>query len=88
MLAHLFINHMLESEVAKQNFAATGYQPPQVSIDPDSLVADGIIPKNLAAAIVKPSTSMWATACWSWTPRMMRPGTKSGGRSRLGEPDG
>lgn len=54
VLAHLFINHMLESEVAKQNFAATGYQPPQVSIDPDSLVADGIIPKNLAAAIVKP----------------------------------
>lgn len=25
-----------------------------MSIDPDSLVADGIIPKNLAAAIVKP----------------------------------
>lgn len=54
VLAHLFINHMLESEVAKQNFSATGYQPPQVSIDPDSLVADGIVPKNLAAAIVKP----------------------------------
>lgn len=54
VLAHLFINHILESDVAKQNFSATGYQPPQVSIDPASLVADGFIPKNLAAAIVRP----------------------------------
>lgn len=54
VLAHLFINHILEPEIASQNFSATGYQPPQVSIDPDSLVADGFIPKNLASAIVKP----------------------------------
>lgn len=54
VLAHLFINHMLEPEVARLNFAATGYQPPQVSIDPDSLVADGIIPANLRSAVVKP----------------------------------
>lgn len=54
VLAHLFINHILEPEVARQNFAATGYQPPQVSIDPASLVEDGFIPKSLAAAIVRP----------------------------------
>lgn len=54
VLAHLFINHILEPEIANRNFAATGYQPPQVSIDPASLVSDGFIPKNLAAAIVKP----------------------------------
>lgn len=54
VLAHLFINHMLEPEVAKQNFSAIGYQPPQVSINPDSLVADGFIPENLKNAIVRP----------------------------------
>ena len=54
VLAHLFINHMLEPEVAKQNFSAIGYQPPQVSINPDSLVADGFIPENLKSAIVRP----------------------------------
>ena len=54
VLAHLFINHMLEPEIARLNFAAIGYQPPQVSLDPDSLVVDGFIPANLAAAIVRP----------------------------------
>jgi spermidine/putrescine transport system substrate-binding protein len=54
VLAHLFINHMLESEVAKANFAAIGFQPPQISIDPDSLVDSGFIPKTLKRAIVRP----------------------------------
>lgn len=54
VLAHLFLNHMLEPDVAKQNFIATGYQSPQVSLKPDSLVADGLIPQNLKTAIVKP----------------------------------
>jgi spermidine/putrescine transport system substrate-binding protein len=54
VLAHLFLDHMLESEVARANFAAIGYQPPQVSLNPDSLVADGFIPANLKTAIVRP----------------------------------
>ncbi len=54
MLAHLFINHMLEPEVAMQNFSAIGYQPPQNSITADSLVAEEFIPENLRTAIVKP----------------------------------
>lgn len=54
VLAHLFINHMLDPEVAKQNFSAIGYQPPQNSINPDTLVADGFIPENLKTAIVRP----------------------------------
>ncbi len=41
-------------EVAKQNFAAIGYQPPQNSITADSLVAEEFIPENLRTAIVKP----------------------------------
>ncbi|WP_167098441.1 spermidine/putrescine ABC transporter substrate-binding protein [Mycobacterium sp. DL592] len=54
VLAHLFLNHMLETEVAKQNFQQIGYQPPQVSLNPDSLVADGLVPENLKSAIVRP----------------------------------
>ena len=54
VLAHLFINHLLDPEVAQQNFAQTGYQPPQNSINPDSLVSSGFIPPNLKTAVVKP----------------------------------
>jgi spermidine/putrescine transport system substrate-binding protein len=36
------------------NFTFTGYQPPQVSITPDQLVADGVIPPNLKEAVVLP----------------------------------
>ncbi len=54
VLAHLFLDHMLDTEVAMQNFSAIGYQPPQNSINPDALVSDGFIPQNLATAIVKP----------------------------------
>ncbi|HOB49878.1 MAG TPA: spermidine/putrescine ABC transporter substrate-binding protein [Mycobacterium sp.] len=54
VLAHLFINHMLDPDVAAANFAAIGFQPPQVSIDPDSLVQSGVIPETLKSAIVRP----------------------------------
>ena len=54
VLAHLFLNHMLDPEVAMQNFSAIGYQPPQNSITADSLVAEEFIPENLRTAIVKP----------------------------------
>ncbi len=54
VLGHLFLNHMLDPEVAKQNFQQIGYQPPQVSLNPDTLVADGLVPENLTSAIVRP----------------------------------
>ncbi len=54
VLSHLFINHILNPEVAKENFSAIGYQPPQNSITPDSLVQEEFIPENLRSAIVKP----------------------------------
>jgi spermidine/putrescine transport system substrate-binding protein len=54
VLAHLFINHLLEPEVAKENFSAIGYQPPQNSMTPDALVRDKLIPDNLRSAIVRP----------------------------------
>lgn len=54
VLAHLFLNHMLDPEVAMQNYQQIGYQPPQNSINTDTLVADGIVPENLKESIVKP----------------------------------
>jgi spermidine/putrescine transport system substrate-binding protein len=54
VLAHLFLNHMLNPDVAKENFSAIGYQPPQNTITPDSLIKEEFIPENLRAAIVKP----------------------------------
>ena len=54
MLAHLFINHMLDPEVAMQNFTAIGYQPPQNSITRIRLWQRSSSRENLRTAIVKP----------------------------------
>lgn len=52
-LAHEFINFFLDEKHGYDNFVNwNGYQPPFTSIDPAKLVADGVIPKTLAAAVV------------------------------------
>jgi spermidine/putrescine transport system substrate-binding protein len=53
VLAHLFLNHLLDEKTSLKNFGYIGYQPPQNSIDTDSLVADGYLPENLATAAVR-----------------------------------
>lgn len=55
VLAHLFIQHMLDEGNALKNFGFIGYQPPQKVLDTDRLVADGYLPQNLATAAVKES---------------------------------
>ncbi len=52
--AHFFINYILDEKVSKKNFGWTGYQPPQNSLDPDTLVADGYLPEKLRSATVLP----------------------------------
>ena len=52
-LAHEFINFMLDEKHGYDNFVNwNGYQPPFTSIDPDKLIDDGVVPENLAAAVV------------------------------------
>jgi len=52
-LAHEFINFMLDEKHGTDNFVNwNGYQPPFNSIQPESLIADGVVPENLAAAVV------------------------------------
>ncbi len=53
VLAHLFLDHVLDEKNALKNFGYIGYQPPQNAIDTDSLVADGYLPENLATAGVQ-----------------------------------
>ncbi len=52
VLAHLWLNYLLDKDVAYKNFTGfTGYQPPQVSITANSLIADKVLPENLRTAI-------------------------------------
>jgi spermidine/putrescine transport system substrate-binding protein len=56
VLAHLFLEHLLDPEVALANLSATGYQPPQNSMTAEQLVADEYIPANLKTAAVEPGS--------------------------------
>ena len=52
-LAHEFINFFLDKKHGYDNFVNwNGYQPPFTSIDPATLIADGVVPENLASAVV------------------------------------
>ena len=56
VLAHHFLNYLIDDKHGYDNFVNyNGYQPPFVSIDPDRLVADGVVPKNLRTAVVRES---------------------------------
>ncbi|HMK86647.1 MAG TPA: hypothetical protein VK437_11870 [Steroidobacteraceae bacterium] len=51
VLAHLWLNYLLDPSVAFNNFLYTGYQPPQVSLSAESLIERRIIPRNLQTTI-------------------------------------
>ena len=52
-LAHEFLNFFLDEKWGYMNFADwNGYQPPFTSIDPDRLIADGVVAPALSKAVV------------------------------------
>jgi spermidine/putrescine transport system substrate-binding protein len=54
VLAHHFLNFMLDNSNGVRNFTAGwGYQPPLSVVDPDELVGEGAVPPNLKSAIVR-----------------------------------
>jgi spermidine/putrescine transport system substrate-binding protein len=53
VLAHHFLNFMLENKYAIKNFSWVGYQPPLQALQPDALVRDGYVVPNLKPAIVE-----------------------------------
>ena len=54
VLSHLFLNHLLDPDVALANLTATGYQPPQNTLTAEQLIKDDYIPQNLKTAAVVP----------------------------------
>jgi spermidine/putrescine transport system substrate-binding protein len=55
VLAHQFINFFLDEKNAYSNFVNfTGYTPPQKNIDAPTLIKQGVIPKSLTEAVVRP----------------------------------
>jgi spermidine/putrescine transport system substrate-binding protein len=55
VLAHAFLNFLLDEKNAYDNFVQfNGYTPPQNAIQGDKLVHQGLIPKSLAPAILQP----------------------------------
>lgn len=56
VLAHHFLNYLLDEKHGYDNFSNyTGYQPPLTVLDPERLIADGVVPANLKTAIVRES---------------------------------
>ena len=53
VIAHRFLNYMLDDKVAYENFVGyVGYQPPNNAIDATKLFDDGIMPRSLSQAVV------------------------------------
>lgn len=52
VLAHMFLNYLLDNDHALKNFSWLGYQPPLSAINPHSLVADGLVPDYLESAVI------------------------------------
>lgn len=53
VLAHHFLNYMLDEDAALKNFSWVLYQPPQNSINPEDLVTDEYIPENVATTVIQ-----------------------------------
>jgi spermidine/putrescine transport system substrate-binding protein len=53
VLAHLWLNYIIDNGVAISNFQNyNGYQPPLNELHPDQLIAKGVIPENLRTAVL------------------------------------
>ncbi|MDQ3865655.1 MAG: extracellular solute-binding protein [Actinomycetota bacterium] len=53
VLAHLWLNYILDNGVAYSNFVDfNGYQPPLNEIDPDTLIRKGVVPRQLANSVL------------------------------------
>ena len=53
VLAHHFLNYMLDEGPALKNFSWVLYQPPQNSINPEDLVSEEYIPENVASTVIQ-----------------------------------
>jgi spermidine/putrescine transport system substrate-binding protein len=54
VLAHAFINDLLDNAISEKNFNWNGYQPPLTKLDAAYLIDEGYISENLTSAVVVP----------------------------------
>ena len=52
VLAHLYINHLLDTANAEENFSWNGYVPPIQGLDADYLIENEYAPENLRSAVL------------------------------------
>jgi spermidine/putrescine transport system substrate-binding protein len=52
VLAHLYLNHLLDTQVGLTNMSYEGYMPPQITLDPTTVVSKGYYPKSISTAVV------------------------------------
>jgi spermidine/putrescine transport system substrate-binding protein len=55
VLAHLFLNYMLDLPNVLENISYNGYMQPINGVTPQVLVSDGILPPSLTSTVVLPS---------------------------------
>ncbi len=55
VLAHLFLNHLLDVEQAFKNFAFIGYQQPLNAMSPAAVVKRQLVPPNLQTTLIRES---------------------------------
>jgi spermidine/putrescine transport system substrate-binding protein len=55
VLAHHFLDFVLDEKKGLENFSWLGYMPPLQVVDPSRVVAQGYIPKNLESTVVRES---------------------------------
>ncbi len=53
MLAHLFLNHLLDVDQAFKNFTFIYYQQPLNAMTPEAVVKRGLIAPNLRTTIIR-----------------------------------
>ncbi len=55
VLAHLFLNYLLDEPVVVENISYNGYMQPVTAITPELLVKEQILPPSLMSTAVLPS---------------------------------
>jgi spermidine/putrescine transport system substrate-binding protein len=55
VLAHLFLNYMLDEPVVVENISFNGYMQPVTAVTPELLVKEQILPPSLTSTAVVPS---------------------------------
>ena len=53
MLAHLFLNHLLDNQQVFKNFTFNDYQQPLNAMTPEPLVKQQLVPPTLRTTIIR-----------------------------------